>query len=168
MFACVLLHVCFGSHPAWDEWIEICQWIRVYDIDSASHPAWDEWIEIRIIWKRKNYLSLVSSRLGWVDWNLRTYLRSSADARSHPAWDEWIEIWEFLSDPLQCGWSHPAWDEWIEIFLVRTPWGIGWCLIPLGMSGLKLVLFQQTDMPLLVSSRLGWVDWNKHSSWQLT
>ena len=34
-----------SSHPAWDEWIEICMELKPFD-RYESHPAWDEWIEI--------------------------------------------------------------------------------------------------------------------------
>ena len=57
-----------GSHPVWDEWIEIRRFSNGNAFPQKSHPVWDEWIEI----------AYKTSRLFSV--------------RSHPVWDEWIEI----------------------------------------------------------------------------
>mgnify|MGYP006992389533 FL=1 len=57
-----------GSHPVWDEWIEITN-VSGEAATTMSHPVWDEWIEIG-----------------------GAKMRISKEKQSHPVWDEWIEI----------------------------------------------------------------------------
>ena len=59
---------------------------------------------------------------------------------SHPAWDEWIEIPSLRSSLTLTPKSHPAWDEWIEILHPFLRLRASDRLIPLGMSGLKLII----------------------------
>ena len=147
----------------------------------SSRLGWVDWNKHR----RKKWLwkITVSSRLGWVDWNRRSISSISSLKRSHPVWDEWIEIQQ------HCAWfanpaSHPVWDEWIEIFTSSSIRISSRCLIPFGMSGLKSgtdrwpwscrwshpvwdewieIAFNMDKADFIgVSSRLGWVDWNKY------
>ena len=57
------------SHPVWDEWIEMSTDHPSSGYSSLSHPVWDEWIEMMILCVILSECS-VSSRLGWVDWNV--------------------------------------------------------------------------------------------------
>ena len=124
-----------ASHPVWDEWIEIftSSSIRISSrclipfgmsgLKSGtdrwpwsclwSHPVWDEWIEIAFNMDKADFIG-VSSRLGWVDWNLHVFTSFIKVYQSHPVWDEWIEIAMMPMEKVWCT-SHPVWDEWIEI-----------------------------------------------------
>ena len=146
----------------------------------SSRLGWVDWNKHR----RKKWLwkITVSSRLGWVDWNRRSISSISSLKRSHPVWDEWIEIWMVSLTIGSLSQSHPVWDEWIEIIYFGWRFGNWSGLIPFGMSGLKysntvpdlqilrLIPFGMSGLKYLrrrpsayhpvVSSRLGWVDWN--------
>ena len=150
-----------------------------------SHPAWDEWIEIQSLLNSSS-CRLVSSRLGWVDWNNSrssnsgTVLCSSLiplgmsglkcqnrwavlrpeRVSSRLGWVDWN--WLNLDDGSYLLGSHPAWDEWIEMPYPSPPIRQRQRLIPLGMSGLKCYfgiqdVLQHRLIPLGMSGlKYGW------------
>ena len=104
-------------------------------LTGGSHPVWDEWIEMLKLSIIALFLE-VSSRLGWVDWNPAGYISyKESMVSSRLGWVDWNTPREIYY--LRRKMSHPVWDEWIEINSNFRKRNFILSLIPFGMSGLK-------------------------------